>query len=82
MRVRVLAVGCWLCCGGVVVKYLHTPESIEPHPLLLINAHFFSGLTACGPVDGNKGGSYLTMLSSGGAMFAVVNLVGNFGTVR
>jgi Na+/proline symporter len=32
-------------------------------------------------VDGNKAGSYLTMLSAGGAMFGVVNIIGNFGTV-
>lgn len=36
---------------------------------------------ACGPVPGNNGNSYLTMLSSGGLMFGIINLVGNFGTV-
>jgi len=36
---------------------------------------------ACGPVDGNFRGSYLTMLSSGGAVFGLINIVGNFGTV-
>merc|ERR1712037_810900 len=30
---------------------------------------------------GNKGGSYLTFFSSGGLVFGIVNLVGNFGTV-
>merc|ERR1711871_111769 len=34
-----------------------------------------------GGVSGNKGGSYLTMMSSGGFMFGVINTVGNFGTV-
>merc|ERR1711871_1668074 len=34
-----------------------------------------------GGVSGNKGGSYLTMMSSGGFMFGVINIVGNFGTV-
>eukprot|EP00965_Chrysotila_dentata_P032160 1072643-Pleurochrysis_carterae.AAC.4 len=34
-----------------------------------------------GPVDGNRGGSYVTMLSSDGLMFGVINIVGNFGTV-
>lgn len=33
------------------------------------------------PVAGNAGGSYLTMRSSGGATFFVINIVGNFGTV-
>lgn len=35
----------------------------------------------CGPVPGNKGGSFLTMLSSDGLMFGVINIIGNFGTV-
>ncbi|KAJ4957793.1 hypothetical protein NE237_024904 [Protea cynaroides] len=36
---------------------------------------------ACGPVVGNYGGSYLTMLSSGGLIFGIINIIGNFGTV-
>lgn len=36
---------------------------------------------ACGPIDGNYKGSYLTMLSSGGLVFGIINIVGNFGTV-
>ncbi|EPS63443.1 hypothetical protein M569_11338, partial [Genlisea aurea] len=36
---------------------------------------------ACGPVSGNKNGSYLTMMSSGGLIFGIINIVGNFGTV-
>merc|ERR1719393_1008875 len=30
---------------------------------------------------GNRGGSYLTMLSVSGLMFGIINIVGNFGTV-
>ncbi|KAK6525137.1 hypothetical protein TWF694_005283 [Orbilia ellipsospora] len=33
------------------------------------------------PVDGNQDGSYLTMRSREGAMFFIINLVGNFGSV-
>ncbi|KAI2632874.1 Sodium:solute symporter family-domain-containing protein [Xylaria nigripes] len=33
------------------------------------------------PVDGNAEGSYLTMRSTQGAIFFVINIVGNFGTV-
>ena len=33
------------------------------------------------PVAGNAGGSYLTMRSKEGAVFFVINIVGNFGTV-
>ena len=33
------------------------------------------------PVEGNAEGSYLTMKSREGAVFFVINIVGNFGTV-
>lgn len=36
---------------------------------------------ACGPVSGNYKGSFVTMLSSGGLVFGIINIVGNFGTV-
>ena len=36
---------------------------------------------ACGPIGGNYKGSYLTMLSSGGFVFGIINIVGNFCTV-
>jgi urea-proton symporter len=46
------------------------------------NVTFFEpGKYACGPVKGNYGGSYLTMLSADGLMFGIINIVGNFGTV-
>jgi len=40
-----------------------------------------SELTATHPVAGNSGGSYLTMRSKDGAIFFVINIIGNFGTV-
>jgi len=33
------------------------------------------------PIEGNAGGTLLTMLSIGGLMFGIINIVGNFGTV-
>ncbi|VVT46620.1 uncharacterized protein SAPINGB_P001304 [Magnusiomyces paraingens] len=33
------------------------------------------------PIEGNAGGSYLTMRSHSGAIFFVINIIGNFGTV-
>lgn len=46
------------------------------------NAVFpMEGDFACGRVDGNAEGEYLTMISSGGLMFGIINIVGNFGTV-
>merc|ERR1719504_486725 len=35
----------------------------------------------CGPVKDNQSGSFLTMLSKGGIIFGIINIVGNFGTV-
>ncbi|CAF3312206.1 unnamed protein product, partial [Rotaria sp. Silwood2] len=42
---------------------------------LLVNA------TRIHPVEGNAGGSYITMRSQEGAMFFIINIIGNFGTV-
>ncbi len=42
---------------------------------------FEKGAYACGPVAGNRDGSYLTMISGDGLMFGIINIVGNFGTV-
>lgn len=38
-------------------------------------------LSARSPVEGNAGGSYLTLRSKDGAIFFVINIIGNFGTV-
>jgi urea-proton symporter len=46
------------------------------------NVTFYEpGKYSCGPVPGNHDGSYLTMLSSDGLMFGIINIIGNFGTV-
>jgi Na+/proline symporter len=42
---------------------------------------YIEGMYSCGKVEGNYDGSYLTMISSGGLMFGIINIVGNFGTV-
>jgi len=42
---------------------------------------FEKGSYACGRVEDNRDGSYLTMLSGGGLKFGIINIVGNFGTV-
>ncbi|CAE8625230.1 unnamed protein product [Polarella glacialis] len=42
---------------------------------------FKAGQYACGSIEGNQEGSYLTMLSEGGLAFGVINIIGNFGTV-
>ena len=38
-------------------------------------------LASINPVQGNAGGSYLTMASTGALVFGIINIVGNFGTV-
>jgi Na+/proline symporter len=53
-------------------EVVHIPSCTEP-----LDHHG----QACGPVVGNNGGSYLTMLSTGGLVFGIINIVGNFGTV-
>ncbi|HEX7275709.1 MAG TPA: sodium/solute symporter [Nitrososphaeraceae archaeon] len=40
-----------------------------------------SNMTISNPVEGNSGGAYLTMASTGALVFGVINIVGNFGTV-
>ena len=33
------------------------------------------------PVEGNSGGSFLTLASVGALIFGIINIIGNFGTV-
>ncbi|OLL24303.1 putative urea active transporter 1 [Neolecta irregularis DAH-3] len=43
--------------------------------------NLLQGASASHPVQGNSEGSYLTMKSHQGAIFFVINIIGNFGTV-
>ncbi|CAN6486959.1 unnamed protein product [Victoria cruziana] len=70
-----------------ISSHLGSPKSIYDHILAVSSKSRIcsepishSG-QACGPVSGNYKGSYLTMLSSGGLVFGIINIVGNFGTV-
>ncbi|KAG6854515.1 hypothetical protein C0991_005427 [Blastosporella zonata] len=40
-----------------------------------------SAASESAPIDGNAGGSYLTMRSRNGLIFGVINIIGNFATV-
>ncbi|XP_070546656.1 uncharacterized protein [Ptychodera flava] len=62
-----------------VIKIYNSPDD-EDNPLGSAERVFELLNCAVGP-DENKDNSYLTFLSSGGLMFGVINLVGNFGTV-
>lgn len=42
---------------------------------------FVPGSYACGPVVGNRDGSYITMLSGGGTVYGILQIFSNFGTI-
>jgi len=61
---------------------VQTAEQCENNYMGKDGVSFYEkGTYACGPVKGNYDGSYLTMLSSQGLMFGMINIIGNFGTV-
>lgn len=67
-------------------KDLGSPKTVYNHLTAVSKSRVCSDPTshhgqACGSVSGNYQGSYLTMLSSGGLVFGIINIVGNFGTV-
>ncbi|XP_013388210.1 urea-proton symporter DUR3 [Lingula anatina] len=64
----------------LVVEVYYNPYGNEKNPIG--SASKMYDLLSCinGP-PGNAEGSYLTFFSSGGLMFGVINIVGNFGTV-
>merc|ERR1719473_320226 len=59
----------------------YVPTADDPGPGAWESLEYVKEDYQHGPVNGNRGGSYLTMLSEGGLSFGVVNIVGNFGTV-
>jgi Na+/proline symporter len=72
-----------------IYQYLDQTISYTPDECMQIfssngtiaGTFYEEGTYACGPVSGNRDGSYLTMLSGDGLMFGIINIVGNFGTV-
>ncbi|KAL9116133.1 MAG: hypothetical protein Q9227_000502 [Pyrenula ochraceoflavens] len=58
--------------GGIKATIVGSPSKIYDLLVEAAERH---------PVEGNAGGSYLTMRSKEGAIFFVINIVGNFGTV-
>merc|ERR1719209_186324 len=67
----------------LMVEVFYNPFGHENNPFGSSNSIF--EFVACWKAPetsiGNHGGSYLTFFSSGGLVFGIVNLVGNFGTV-
>mmetsp|Transcript_39491 Transcript_39491/g.92273 ORF Transcript_39491/g.92273 Transcript_39491/m.92273 type:complete len:597 (-) Transcript_39491:51-1841(-) len=77
----------------IVVVYIKNYSSDIIHGLIQNTSKFTSeqcksifieyqqGKYACGPVEGNYEGSYLTLLSGNGFLFGLINMIGNLGTV-
>ncbi|KAJ2899515.1 uncharacterized protein MKZ38_003009 [Zalerion maritima] len=68
----------------LVIIIIYGFEVYASNPLLGSPARVYELLVEAAarhPVDGNAGGSYLTMRSTDGIIFFVINIVGNFGTV-
>eukprot|EP00088_Acartia_fossae_P002402 TRINITY_DN10975_c0_g2_i3.p1 TRINITY_DN10975_c0_g2~~TRINITY_DN10975_c0_g2_i3.p1 ORF type:complete len:661 (-),score=169.34 TRINITY_DN10975_c0_g2_i3:383-2365(-) len=67
----------------LVVEVFYNPFENPENPFGSAEAvyDFISCWRAPSGSVGNKGGSYLTFFSSGGLVFGIVNIVGNFGTV-
>lgn len=74
---------CWLPARArLACARIHPPRAHHPMPAP-VPAHLprMQGGAFKGPVENNKGGSYITMFSQGGLIFGIINIVGNFGTV-
>ncbi|RVD89011.1 uncharacterized protein DFL_000035 [Arthrobotrys flagrans] len=71
-------------CILMIILLIFAVKAYMTSPLLGSPKAVYDALVAmsiANPVDGNQGGSYLTMRSREGAMFFIINLVGNFGAV-
>jgi len=62
----------------VVSDKIGSPKKM--YELLEVAAYKYGGVSG-NAYDKNQVGSYLTMASSGGMIFGIINIVGNFGTV-
>lgn len=78
-----------------IADYLHTAIIFVVLLIFVTTVYFTSGMTGgvsgmydkltaaahLHPIEGNAAGAYLTMVSLGGLIFGIINIVGNFGTV-
>ncbi|XP_013388214.1 urea-proton symporter DUR3 [Lingula anatina] len=64
----------------LVVEVYYNPYGNEKNPIGS-PSKMYEWLSCINGPPGNAEGSYLTFFSSGGLMFGVINIVGNFGTV-
>ncbi|QIW97627.1 hypothetical protein AMS68_003145 [Peltaster fructicola] len=68
----------------IVILFIFAFTAYATNSILGSPAAVYDALVAAAdlhPVDGNAGGSYLTMASQQGGIFFVINIIGNFGTV-
>ncbi|XP_059096801.1 uncharacterized protein LOC131891278 isoform X2 [Tigriopus californicus] len=64
----------------LIVEVFYNPGNNPENPFGNSEA-VFDFISCWKAPDGNKNDSYLTFFSSGGLVFGIVNIVGNFGTV-
>lgn len=56
-------------------------SQVSQYPELVRNTFFVPGMFSCGGVAGNRDGSYVTMLSSGGTVYGILQIFSSFGTI-
>ncbi|TDL20265.1 urea transporter [Rickenella mellea] len=67
---------------AIILTFVFTVYATSPKIGSISKMHELLVLAAAQtPVEGNAGGSYLTMRSRNGLIFGVINIIGNFATV-
>ncbi|KAF8057401.1 urea transporter [Lyophyllum atratum] len=67
---------------AIILTFVFTVYATSPKIGSIAKMHeLLDAASAVSPVDGNAGGSYLTMRSRNGLIFGVINIIGNFATV-
>ncbi|KAH7921519.1 urea transporter [Leucogyrophana mollusca] len=67
---------------AIILTFAFTVYATSGYIGSISNMHYLlTQASAVSPVEGNAGGSYLTMRSKNGLIFGVINLIGNFATV-
>ena len=66
-------------CMFMFMVYADSNSSLLGSPRMVWERLLF--VADIDPVAGNRDGSHLTMFSTGGLMFGIINIVGNFGAV-
>jgi len=79
--VYVKTLGTDLIWNGLQTVANYTPDQCRSAFFSAPSSFYSPGTYACGPVAGNSNGSFLTMLSSNGTIFGILQIFSNFGTI-